>query len=234
MKITWLGQCGFVIETGGKTVMVDPYLSDSIYERVGEAFRRSVPVERGYLAIKPDMILLSHDHSDHTDIATLKQLLAGYDSAEVLCSANAWKKVRQEVRGGHNYISVYPGTEWSTDYVRIKAVPAVHSDESAVGFLLYAEGKCICICGDTLFSSVLLDSINEPLDCMFVPINGRGNNMNAIDAARLAAELNCELTVPVHWGLFQGPSDTPEHFMAEAEKLGVNARKIGIYESIEL
>lgn len=234
MKITWLGQGGFLIETGGKSIMADPYLSDSIYERVGEAFRRSVPVDSSYLGIKPDMILISHEHSDHTDIPTLKTLLADYSGADVICAARAWTKIRSEVGGGHNYVSVYPGTEWSADYVRIKAVPAVHSDESAVGFILYAEGKRVYITGDSLYSSALLETINEPIDLMFVVINGRGNNMNAIDAARLAAELSPELTVPVHWGLFQGPSDTPEHFMAEAEKLGVRAKIMGIYESITL
>ena len=30
MKITWLGQAGLLFETNGKTILIDPYLSDSV------------------------------------------------------------------------------------------------------------------------------------------------------------------------------------------------------------
>ena len=45
MKITWLGQLSLLIEAEGVTLMVDPYLTDSIYERVGEDYRRLVPLK---------------------------------------------------------------------------------------------------------------------------------------------------------------------------------------------
>ena len=32
MKITWLGQAGLLFETNGVTIIVDPYLSDSVKE----------------------------------------------------------------------------------------------------------------------------------------------------------------------------------------------------------
>ena len=30
MKITWLGQAGLMMETGGRIILIDPYLSDSV------------------------------------------------------------------------------------------------------------------------------------------------------------------------------------------------------------
>ena len=75
MKITWLGQLGLWIETDRASIMVDPYLTDSIYERVGGDYRRLVPLRPEYLACRPDVILLTHDHSDHLDIPSLKALL---------------------------------------------------------------------------------------------------------------------------------------------------------------
>ena len=43
MKITWLGQAGLLMETGGKIVLIDPYLSDSV-GKVNPLNYRRVPV----------------------------------------------------------------------------------------------------------------------------------------------------------------------------------------------
>lgn len=34
MKIIWLGQAGLLIHAGGKCIMIDPYLSDSVGRRI--------------------------------------------------------------------------------------------------------------------------------------------------------------------------------------------------------
>ena len=70
MKITWLGQAGLMFETCGKTVIVDPYLSDSV-ERIEPQNYRRVAVDESFLSVKPDVIVLTHDHLDHTDPDTL-------------------------------------------------------------------------------------------------------------------------------------------------------------------
>lgn len=100
MKITWLGQFGVLIETANSSLMMDPYLTDSIAEKSGAAFRRLVPLQEEYLRRTPNVILLSHDHIDHLDIPSLRALLGTSRPTEVLASANAWTKVRTEVGGG--------------------------------------------------------------------------------------------------------------------------------------
>ena len=49
MKITWLGQLGVAIESGGRMLMVDPYLVDTLHETNGPQFARMVPVNEGWL-----------------------------------------------------------------------------------------------------------------------------------------------------------------------------------------
>ena len=34
MRITWLGQGGLLLEHQGRTVMIDPYLSDSVEKAI--------------------------------------------------------------------------------------------------------------------------------------------------------------------------------------------------------
>ena len=68
MKITWLGQAGLLFQTSDCTVMIDPYLSDSVGQ-INPANHRRVPVEEQYFSLKPDIIMFTHDHLDHYDTA---------------------------------------------------------------------------------------------------------------------------------------------------------------------
>ena len=81
MKITWLGQAGLLMETGGKIILIDPYLSDSV-AKVNPLNYRRVPVEEQFLYIKPDVIICTHNHLDHVDPETLKYYLAGEGSVQ--------------------------------------------------------------------------------------------------------------------------------------------------------
>lgn len=233
MKITWLGQFALLIKTNNTTLMVDPYLTDSIADRLGADYSRLVPLREEYLSVKPDVILLSHDHTDHLDVPSLKQLLDTPKQAEILAGANAWTKARTEVGGHHNYIRMVPGSEWSTGDFHIRAVSAVHSDPTALGFVIHAEGLTLYLTGDSLYSREIIGQIGEPVDIMVTVVNGLGNNMNGTDAARLAAALQPKVTIPVHWGLFAKYADTPERFLQEANKRGAAARRAEIYEELD-
>ena len=90
MKITWLGQAGLMFEVCGKTVIVDPYLSNSV-EKIEPHNYRRVAVDERFLKIKPDIIVLTHNHLDHTDPETLVHYLSENSGVLVLASENAWQ-----------------------------------------------------------------------------------------------------------------------------------------------
>ena len=234
MKITWLGQLGLWIETDRASVMVDPYLTDSIYERVGEGYKRLVPLRPEYLACRPDVILLTHDHSDHLDIPSLKALLHEEHPIPVLAGSNAWEKARKAVGGSHNYVQMTPGTEWSVGNLRFRAVQAFHSDPTAVGFVIHCEGLTLYITGDTLYSRELARQVGEPVDVLITVVNGQGNNMNGTDAARLAQDVGAKLSIPTHWGLFARFSDDPEEFLLACRERKLRGLRAKIYEQLDL
>ena len=213
MKITWIGQAGLLFEAENICVMIDPYLSDSV-KKVNPANYRRVPVEERFLEIKPDVLILTHNHLDHTDPETLEVLLKKHSGICVLASQNAWREVRK-YGGNHNYISFNHGTVWTmqgrtdsqtTDekecQISFEAVYADHSDDHAIGVVIRYQGKVYYITGDTLYNKKVVADASKHADMVFLPINGVGNNMNMIDAARFSEEIQAKQTVPIHFGMF--------------------------------
>lgn len=199
MKITWLGQAGLLFETEGKTIIIDPYLSDSV-EKLEPANKRRVPVNEEFLSIQPDIIILTHNHLDHTDPETLKHYLKEKSGVLVLASYNAWQTVRK-FGGNNNYVSFNSGTTWTEDKLRFSAVYAEHSDDFAIGVVIEAEGKKYYITGDTLYNEKIFSFLPQNIDYVFLPVNGRGNNMNFADGKRFCERLGAH-AVPLHCGLF--------------------------------
>src|SRR5207244_9654620 len=76
-QLTWYGQSGFKIATpGGKTLLIDPWLTNPVFEKGKETLAALKNVE---------LILLSHGHSDHVGNAveivrkTGAKLVANFD-----------------------------------------------------------------------------------------------------------------------------------------------------------
>ena len=180
--------------------MVDPYLSDSV-EKVNPQNKRRQPVDESVFDIRPDVLILTHDHLDHTDPETLGKIFAKYDGICVLASGNAWSTARR-FGGGNNYVCFDRGTVWTEKGVRFVAVHAEHSDDRAIGVIIAYGGKNYYITGDTLYNKKVIDDITVPIDVVFLPVNGVGNNMNMTDAALFAEKIGAGVAVPVHFGLF--------------------------------
>ncbi len=206
MKIIWLGQAGLMMETGGKIILIDPYLSDSV-AKINPLNYRRVPVEERFLHIKPDVIICTHNHLDHVDPETLKYYLAGEGSVMVLAPSAAWEEVRK-FGGKHNYLRFNRHTEITLpakegeDDIRFIAVKAEHSDPHPIGVIIEAEGKRYYVTGDTLYNTEIFDDIPKQIDVLFLPVNGVGNNMNMIDAKRFCERIKPGVAVPIHCGLF--------------------------------
>ena len=205
MKITWLGQAGLLFETGGVNIMIDPYLSDSV-AKIQPKNKRRVPVDESLFEIKPDIIILTHDHLDHTDPETLAHYLKADSGVLVLASPNAWKTVREEFPDtDNNFVMFSRGTEWTHGKLLFRAVYAKHSDFEAIGVVIYAEGKTYYVTGDTLYNDKVFASLDQKIDYVFLPVNGVGNNMNFDDAKRFCDKIKAH-AVPLHCGLFDSLS----------------------------
>lgn len=218
MKITWLGQAGLLFKKNGKTVMIDPYLSNSVVKVNPLNFRR-VPVAEEFFDMTPDVMIFTHDHLDHYDPETAPRFFAKTDKQmTVLCPASVWPKARAH-GNGHNYVQFDRFTEWTAYGMRFSAVHAEHSDPHAIGVIVedLDGGKKYYVTGDTLYNKKVFGDLPSGIDVIFLPINGVGNNMNEVDAARFFAASGAKVAVPLHVGMFD--EKTPDIFDAEPRVL---------------
>ncbi len=201
MKIKWIGQAGLLIEADEKIILVDPYLSNSV-EKVNPYNYRRVRIDEDLFNIKPNVIVLTHNHLDHTDPDTLKKYLNEDSNVLVLAPEASWQTVRTYGGQKNNYVMFNPGTHWTEGNIEFYAVKAEHSDIVPIGVIMFYDNKKIYITGDTLYNENIFSDIPKDIDVVFLPINGIGNNMNAYDAKKFAEKIGAKKAVPFHIGMF--------------------------------
>lgn len=203
MKFTWLGQAGILLERDGACILIDPYLSDCIGQKDPTRHRR-IPISEECFDITPDVMIFTHDHIDHYDPESAPRFLQRTEKAmSVLAPMAVWPKARA-FGGPHNYVQFNRYTEWTERDLRFKAVKAEHSDPHPIGVIIedLLDGRTYYITGDTLYNGAIFDDITGQIDFLFLPINGAGNNMNAVDAARFATRINAKTAIPIHFGMY--------------------------------
>ena len=201
MKITFLGQAGFMLNVNGKIVLIDPYLSDNVKNFNPNNYRR-VPVDEAFLSAKPDVIVITHAHLDHYDKETLKHYLKEDSEIIVLSPSSVWQDVKNYAEN-NNYVLFDAYTTATFFGITFTAVHAEHSDPYAIGVIVSDGKDYYYFTGDTLYNEKIFQSMtNKKFKAVFLPINGVGNNMNVVDAEKFVKKLNAKYVVPCHFGLF--------------------------------
>jgi L-ascorbate metabolism protein UlaG (beta-lactamase superfamily) len=199
-RIVFLGHSTVLIELDGVRVLTDPLLRNRI------AFlRRQVPAADSSASADPDVVLISHLHYDHLDLASLRAL--GRDSALVAPSgAGSWL----HRRGFTNVTELSVGETTSVGALSVTAVVARHDDRRhpggmravALGYVLTGR-RTVYFAGDTeLFDGM---SALAPVDVALLPVAGWApalgpGHMDPLQAAQAAALLKPRVAIPIHWG----------------------------------
>lgn len=192
-RVRWLGHAALMIESDGRYILIDPFLTDN-----PQAAAAAVDVEA-------DFILISHGHSDHVgdaiDIArrTGATVIANYEISEWL-KAKGVKKVHGQQHGGG----------FQHPFGRVKLTLAFHGSAlpdgsnggNPCGFLLSLnDGKVIYDAADTgLFGDMRLIG-DEGLDLAIVPI-GDNYTMGPVDAVKAVQLLRPRKVLPIHYNTF--------------------------------
>lgn len=207
MKIRFLGQSGYVLESGATTIVIDPYLSDSVNRVAGRPRALPIPIEPS--TISCDAVICTHDHLDHLDPDTVTKM----SDNQFFITTHGGKETLASL-GKHNVKALSLNESIRVGDFELKAVFANHTVE-AFGLIVRAEGKTLYFSGDTLFDERLLSVREYAPDATFICINGRLGNMNVCEALTVAKAIGAKINVPNHYDMFKSNSEDPRLFTDE-------------------
>jgi len=223
VKLTWLGHATFRIESGGQTVLVDPWVMGNPLCPGKEKKPQKV-----------DVMLCTHGHFDHIGdaVAIAKQHNPSVIGIFELCSWMEKKGVKK----------TSPMNKGGTQAVGDMRVTMVHADHScgildgdqiiyggeACGFVMeFQNGLKIYHAGDTaVFGDMqIIRELYAP-DIALLPI-GDHYVMSPREAAYACKLLRPKAVVPMHFGTFPVLTGTPAQLKQLAKDVEVVEMKPG-------
>jgi L-ascorbate metabolism protein UlaG (beta-lactamase superfamily) len=231
--ITWIGHATFLIQVNGINILTDP-----IFGPASAFFPRILPPGIPLNQLPAiDLVLLSHNHRDHCDLATLGELKKNNPTMILLVPAGDkwWLEKKGFTAIEHHWGDTYvqgetqitctflPAHHWSAHGIfdRNKSLWGSWMIESP------ASSKTIYFAGDTAyskhFSSIAAQFSN--IGAALMPIAPetphpwmRKSHMDTHEAVQAFADLKADHFIPMHWGTFQfgldtfhGPIDRLQH-----------------------
>ncbi len=194
MKLTYYGHSAFSVETGGRVLLFDPFITPN-------ELAKNIDINQ----LRADFILVSHGHIDHVaDVAAI----ANRTGAPVITNfevANWFNGKGVEKTQPMNH-----GGSARFDFGRVKYVNAIHSSAmpdgvyggNPGGFLVETAEGNFYYSGDTALTlDMKLIGESTPLKFAVLCV-GDNFTMGPDDAIKAADFVNCKEVVGVHFDTF--------------------------------
>jgi len=212
VALWFLGQAGYYMKSGGQTILIDPYLSDSV-GKSAPLFARAYPTPIDPAKIQADIFIVTHDHTDHLDPETI-EAYAHKDTTVFVAPRFAAKKL--ESLNVPNRVVVDHGVTVTINDVQITGVFALATGADTLdtcGYLItFPNGKTVYHTSDTAYCDLLLAACPKNIDVLLTCINGKFGNLNLAEAVRLTQAVNPKYVIPNHYDVMALNAENPESF----------------------
>jgi L-ascorbate metabolism protein UlaG (beta-lactamase superfamily) len=191
--VAWLGHDSFRL-SGSQIVYIDPW-------HIGEG------------APPADIVLVTHEHSDHFDKGDIAKV--SRPSTVVVGPAEVTGELKGDTR------TVAPGDVVTVGGVTIRAVPAYNTnkfrepgvvfhprEDAKVGYVIELDGTSYYHSGDT---DVIAEMSEIDVDVAMIPVSGT-YVMTAEEAAEACGKLRAKVVVPMHYDTIVGSLDDAQRF----------------------
>ena len=240
VQFAWLGHASVLLSLAGDHVLFDPVWSErcSPSAHVGPRRMHPVPFE---LSALPTLaaVVISHDHYDHLDMATIQELARLQDCRFVVplgigAHLERWGVAPERI------VELDWSESVSVGSVELTAVSSQHFSGRGIrrNPTLWASWVASSAAGSVYFSGdtgyfggfARVGAEHGPFDAAFMAVGmydpaWRPVHLDPEEGVRAAVELGARLAVPIHWCTFAlAPhpwSEPPERFVAAAEEAGL-------------
>lgn len=247
--LTWIGHMTALLRLGGKTVLTDPWFSDHASPIAPLGPKRYVAPGISIADLPPiDVVLISHNHYDHLDLASIERLPErGRITAIVPLGLGHYF----EERGYGRVIELDWHETAKVHGIVFTAMPVIHwskrsffksNDTLWAGFAIEgADGLRLYYGGDAEYGPVYKENakLHGGFDVALLSIGAfaprivmNGSHCVPADCLKMGLDLGAHTLAGLHWGT--GPlgsedfSAPPEQFRAAAKAAGIAEARIWI------
>jgi L-ascorbate metabolism protein UlaG (beta-lactamase superfamily) len=241
LSITCIGHASLLIQSAGINILVDPVWSDRV-----SPFKALGPRRRNPPAVAlPDLppihaVLITHNHYDHMDTATIAAIHAKHEPLVISPLGND-----TVIHKGAPQVQVHTGDWWQSfplsPEVRVTIVPAYHWSARKLGDRRWAlwggfiidtpSGRTYCA-GDTAYQdgkifAEIRSRCGSPLVAI-LPIGAYAprwfmstQHTDPTEALQIASDVAAQHLLGVHWGAFpltDEPWDEPPRLLDNARR----------------
>ncbi len=231
--ITWIGHASMLVQMGGLNILLDPVFSERASPVSFAGPKRYQPPG---IALKDlpriDVVLISHNHYDHLDSASVKALYAQAGGPpQFIVPLGVKKWMAAEGITTVQQLDWWDHTSFKTaaGEVQVHFTPAQHwsarglNDRRATlwgGFAVFAPDFHLFYSGDTGYSPDFLDirahfaarqtpALGGGFDLALIPVGAyeprwfmKEQHVNPEEAVQIHLDLAAKRSIGVHWGTF--------------------------------
>ena len=253
--ILWLGHASVYIRLGGKAILIDPVFGEPTF------VKRFVPVPNPIEKIKKlDYVLITHDHRDHCDEMTLREIANKFPKAIFLGGLrmeelfDEWTTTSNEAKNA----GWYQQFKLAVEDLKITFVPVRHWSRRGLfdtnqrlwgGFVIESGQTKMYHGGDSGYGShykELAETFGE-IDYFIVGIGAyeprwfmEANHNNPSDVVKGFQDAKAKMLIPMHYGTFDLSDEPPNQplrlLKQESEKSGISSKimPLQINEHLEI
>lgn len=251
LACAWLGHSSVFLRLEGKSILIDPIFSQYCSPVPMPALAR-FPGQTLTADLFPriDCVLITHNHYDHMDRATLKAL--NQQTARFIAPEGVGRYLRRFGIPAEKITELNWYDEFSADGMRIICTPSQHSSARSpfdngtslwCSYFLKSGKYSVFDTGDGGFGghfSEIRRRYGTPdlaiMECGQYNVRWHGLHMFPEESVQAAKNLGAGLAIPVHWGSFvlsdHAWEDPPKRFAQRAKELEVPCRIPKLYEWI--
>jgi L-ascorbate metabolism protein UlaG (beta-lactamase superfamily) len=217
LHLTWYGHASTLVELDGARVLLDPVWSDRVSPATFAGPRRlhEPPVPLSGVG-RVDAVVISHDHYDHLDLPTIRELVTSTD-APFLVPLGVGAHLERWHVPAERIIELDWHEEASVAGVRFISTPAQHfsgrgitnDDTLWTSWALLGPRHRVFYTGDTGYFDgfAAIGAEHGPFDVALVQIGAYAPqwpdiHMTPEEGVAAGLDVRAKLLVPVHWATF--------------------------------